>query len=284
MATMRAVVLGADGEPSLADVADPAGEGELVDVLACGLCGSDVEKIGVAAAGTVLGHEVVAQTADGARVALVHHVGCGKCARCRAGHESTCERFAEPTIVPGGFAERVRAHGWVALPEGIDDATGTYVEPLACVLRAAERVPRGRTLVVGHGFVGRLFRAVLERRGDEVVVVDTDPARAGTAPDGPVGHAVVCAPGGLAEAAEAIAPGGTIVLFAEAGAADTAAVYRRELTLIGSRSATLPFMEQAVELLPSLEVPAPTVLPLERFEEGLDRYRRREVLKVVFTP
>jgi hypothetical protein len=31
-------------------------------------------------------------------------------------------------------------------------------------------------------------------------------------------------------------------------------------------------------------VPEPTVLPLERFAEGLALYRRREVAKVVFTP
>ena len=59
---MRAVVLDAVGEPALADVAEPAPPGELVTVLACGLCGSDVEKIGLAAPGTVLGHEVVART------------------------------------------------------------------------------------------------------------------------------------------------------------------------------------------------------------------------------
>ena len=145
----------------------------------------------------MLGHEVVARTGDGRRVALIHHRSCGACARCLAGHESTCERFPEPTIVPGGFAERVRADGWVELPERIDDARGTYVEPLACVLRGAERLPRGRVLVVGNGFIGRLFGAVLERRGDTVFAVDRNPARAGAAPDGPVDAAVVCAPGRL---------------------------------------------------------------------------------------
>ena len=43
---MRAVVLDADGLPGLAEVPDPAGPGDLVRVLACGLCGSDVEKLG----------------------------------------------------------------------------------------------------------------------------------------------------------------------------------------------------------------------------------------------
>ena len=132
---MRAVVLGPDGEPCQAEITEPPPPGELVTVLACGLCGSDVEKIGLAAPGPVLGPEVVAATDGGRRVALIHHVGCGECNRCLAGHASTCERFPEPTIVPGGFAERVRASGWVELPPSVSDAVGTYVEPLACVLR-----------------------------------------------------------------------------------------------------------------------------------------------------
>ena len=64
----------------------------------------------------------------------------------------------------------VRAQGWVDLPAGVDDATATAAEPLACVLRGAERVPRGRVLVVGHGYIGHLFAWVLRRRGDEVFI------------------------------------------------------------------------------------------------------------------
>src|ERR687894_1057468 len=122
---MRAVVLDAAGRPELAEIAEPSGDGKLVRVLACGLCGSDVEKIGRAPAGTVLGHEVVARRPDGARVALVHHLPCGECERCRAGHESTCAQFAAPTIVPGGFAEHVATADGVELPEGIADAGAT---------------------------------------------------------------------------------------------------------------------------------------------------------------
>ena len=281
---MRAVVLDASSEPALADVPEPTPPGELVTVLACGLCGSDVEKIGLSAPGTVLGHEVVALTSDGRRVALIHHSGCGACARCLSGHASTCEQFPEPTIVPGGFAERVRASGWVELPSSVPDAVGTYVEPLACVLRGAERVPRGRVLVVGNGFIGRLFGAVLERRGDTVFAVDRLPQRAGVAPDGPVDAAVVCAPGGGETALAAVEPGGTVLLFADAGTLPVDGMYRRELTVVGSRSATPAHMEEAVALLPSLELPEPTVVPLERFAEGLALFREGAVLKVVVVP
>jgi L-iditol 2-dehydrogenase len=281
---MRAVVLDASSEPTPADVPEPGPPGELVRVLACGLCGSDVEKIGLSAPGTVLGHEVVALTSEGRRVALIHHAGCGACPRCLSGHASTCERFPEPTIVPGGFAERVRASGWVGLPDAVDDAHGTYVEPLACVLRGAERVPRGRVLVVGNGFIGRLFGAVLTRRGDTVFAVDRLPQRAGTAPDGPVDAAVLCAPGGGETALAAVEPGGTVLLFADAGTLPADGMYRRELTLVGSRSATPDHMERAVALLPELALPEPTVVPLERFEEALRLFREGAVLKVVVVP
>jgi L-iditol 2-dehydrogenase len=277
---VRAVVLDEAGRPQLTEVPEPDGA---LPVLGCGLCGSDVEKLRPEHAGEVLGHEVVAEVA-GRRVALVHHLPCGECERCRAGHESTCESFPASTIRPGGFAERVQADRWVDLPAGLGDAHATMIEPLACVLRGAERVPRGRVLVVGHGFIGRLFSAVLSQRGDEVFVVDRDPRRAGREPGGPVDAAVLCAPGGADEALALLEPVGTLLVFADAGALETSRVYRHELTVVGSRSTTPIHMEEAADLLPRLDLPEPTVLALERFDEGLDLYRRGDALKVVFTP
>jgi L-iditol 2-dehydrogenase len=278
------VALDERGEPQLAEVPEPVGEGTPVRILACGLCGSDVEKLGVAREGTVLGHEVAAMTDDGRRVALAHHLPCGECELCRAGHEAACEEYRAPAIVPGGFAERAVARGMVDLPDGLDDAAATYAEPLACVLRGAERLPRGRVLVVGHGFVGRLFAAVLRRRSDDVFVLDPDPERAGREPDGQVDAAVLCAPAGAAAAAEALRPAGTLLVFADAGALGLDAVYRKELHVLGIRGATPRHLREAAALLTVLELPEPTVLPLERFAEGLDLYRSGRALKVVFTP
>jgi len=281
---VRAIVLDTGGQPVLSDVPEPDGPGELVRVVACGLCGSDVEKLDTAHPGVVLGHEVVAELEDGRRVALVHHLPCGTCGRCRAGHETTCERFTAPTIRPGGFAERVRADGWVDLPGDWPDWRGTMVEPLACVLRGVERVPHGRVLIVGNGFVGRLAGLVLDRRGDEVFAIDADPRRAGRQPDGPVDAAILCGRGGIDTALEALAPGGTLLVFADAGAIPAEDVYRRELTVVGSRSATPAAMAGAVALLSELEVPEPVVLPLERFADALRLFRRRDALKVVLVP
>jgi L-iditol 2-dehydrogenase len=291
---MRAVVLDDAGQPARAEVPEPNGSNALVDVVACGLCGTDVQKIGRAAPGTVLGHEVVARNAGGQRVVLVHHLPCGKCERCRSGHETTCERFPEPTILPGGFAERASAAQTIALPDEIDDATGTFAEPLACVLRAVERVPRGRVLVVGCGFAGLLFVQALVRRGDDVLATDPLEHRLelalgyGAQPaEGRVDAAVLCAHAGLDGALASLEPGGTLLLFSwlvDPATIDFEAVLRRELTLAGSCSATPAAMRDAIALLPELD-PIPTVtLPLDRFAEGLELYRSHEAAKVVFTP
>jgi threonine dehydrogenase-like Zn-dependent dehydrogenase len=158
------------------------------------------------------------------------------------------------------------------------------IEPLACVLRGVRRVPRGRILVVGNGFIGRLFSAVLEQRGDEIFAIDSDPRRTGPEPTEPVDAAILAGRGGVETALAAVRPGGTILVFADAGPIPADRVYRGELTLVGVRSAAPAFMREAIALLPSLPLPSATVLPLEHFHEGLDLFRKHEALKVVFTP
>ena len=122
---------------------------------------------------------------------------------------------------------------------------------------------------------------MLRRRGDDVFATDSRPERAGRAPDGPVDSAVICAP---AAPLDAVEPGGTVLVFSPAAPVDLDLVYRNELTLTGSRSATPRHLRMALDLLPELDLPEPTVLPLERFDEGLERYRSGRALKVVFTP
>jgi L-iditol 2-dehydrogenase len=291
---LRAVALDADGLPGLVEMAEPAGPGLLVRVRACGLCGSDVEKLGRSAAGTVLGHEVEGELENGDRVTVVHHVPCGTCERCRAGHGSTCGEFRELRIVPGGFAEYLRATHCVPLRPSLGELEGVWVEPLACILRAAELVPLGRVLVVGCGAIGLLWAQVLSLRSCPVVVAEPRPdrlqlalANGALADDDPVTAAIVTAPAGVNEALRRLEPGGTLVLFAAPhGDVPTAldAIYRKELSVLGSRSATPAFFRRAVDLLPSLELPPLTHVPLERFAEGLELYRRGDALKVVIVP
>jgi threonine dehydrogenase-like Zn-dependent dehydrogenase len=292
---VRAVVLDHDGLPELVDVPEPSGPGLLVRVRACGLCGSDVEKLGRASVGTVLGHEVAGELENGARVTVMHRVPCGTCERCLTGHQSTCGEFRELRIAPGGFAEQLRATHCVPLPESVGDLDGVWIEPLACVLRAADSVPRGRVLVVGCGAIGQLWVQVLRRRGDEVVAADPRSERlavahmlgASTGDAGAVDAAVLTAHGGINDALHRLQPGGTLLVFAApegdvATSLDT--VYRKELQLVGSRSATPAYFRDAVDLLPTLVLPETTALPLERFLEGVELYRRGDALKVVFIP
>lgn len=291
---MRAVVLDSAGEPRLADLPEPGGAGLLVRVRACGLCGSDVEKLGRAARGTVLGHEVAGELEDGQRVTVMHRVPCGTCERCRAGHQSTCGEFRATRIEPGGFSEYLRATHCVPLPPDLDELAGVWVEPLACVLRARERVPRGRVLVVGCGAIGQLWVQALRARGDEVVAADPREERLARArelgaavDDDPVGAVVLAAHGGLNDGLARLEPGGTLLVFAAPEGLVPAAldaVYRNELTVVGSRSGTPAYFRDAIGLLPSVALPEATVLPLERFAEGVDLYRRGDALKVVFTP
>jgi threonine dehydrogenase-like Zn-dependent dehydrogenase len=291
---VRAVVLDADGLPELADLPEPTGPGLLVRVRACGLCGSDVEKLGRAAPGSVLGHEIAGELENGARVTVMHRVPCGTCERCLAGHQSTCGEFRELRIAPGGFAESVRATHCVPLPDTFEEHDGVWVEPLACVLRALEAVPRGRVLVVGCGAIGQLWIQALRRRGDDVVALDLRDDRrvqahmlGAEADDEMVSAAVVTAPAGIGEALHRLEPGGTLLVFAapeEDVPVSLDAIYRKELHVVGSRSATPAYFRDAIELLPALVLPELTTLPLERFLEGVELYRRGDALKVVFVP
>ena len=291
---MRAVAVDSEGRPELVDLPEPDGAGLLVRVRACGLCGSDVEKLGRAPAGTVLGHEIAGELENGDRVTVVSHVPCGTCARCRAGHQSTCGEFRASRVEPGGFAELVRASHCVPVPPELDELASVYVEPLACVLRAVERVPRGRVLVAGCGSVGLLFVQVLLARGDEVAVLEPRADRLARALDlgatelrDPVAAAVLTAPAALNDALARLEPGGTLLVFAappEPVPAALDAIYRKELSVVGSRSATPAYFRDAIALLPSLVLPDAVRLPLDRFAEGLDLYRRGDALKVVFEP
>src|SRR3989454_5613718 len=143
---------------------------------ACGLGGSALEKIGgtYAAAPPVIGHEAVGVVREvgeevegirkGARVFPHHHVSCGVCATCKGGSPTMCPHYRATNLEPGGFAESFRvprwnvAHGGVLkLPPSVDFERASFIEPLACAIRAVDRVPaRPRSaLILGAGPPGR---------------------------------------------------------------------------------------------------------------------------------
>jgi L-iditol 2-dehydrogenase len=170
------------------------GRGEvLLRLRGCGLCGSDIAKVG--APGTklplVLGHEIVGDVVEvgdgvtglavGDRAVAAHHVPCGVCHYCARGSESMCAAFKTSNLDPGGFAEYVRVpgvnvrHATFKIPAHISDEAASFVEPLACCARAVRRArvqPGDTAAVIGLGSIGALFVQLLRRAGARVVGVD----------------------------------------------------------------------------------------------------------------
>jgi L-iditol 2-dehydrogenase len=310
---MLAVTVTPGGSPALRELPSPTTPpgGILVRVRACGLCGSDVEKLrpGGAPAGSVLGHEIAGIVVDGAlpagqRVALAHHVPCGICERCLAGHEPLCPVFVASALEPGGFCELTAAssehvaHAVLPLPDHVSDLEGSFVEPLACVLRGIEGLS-GDALVAGAGSIGLLAAQALRARGAQVRMLEPDPGRALRAAELGFGapaegerftSALLSAAGALSDALPLLEPGGELVLFSGGGVQpfDTELAYRRELVVRGMRSSTPRHLREALALIAGGAVDCESlvdcVLGLDAFEDGLARYRRREALKVVFAP
>ena len=306
------------------ELPDPvAGPGEVVcRVLACGVCGSDVSETYVSRKlPGVLGHEVVGEVLEagagvrgvrpGDRVVIHHHAPCGRCRRCRRGHETLCEQFRATGLDPGGFAERVRLSpplvGELLDLGALDPVAGTFVEPLGCVLRALDRAglrTGDALLVVGAGSNGLLAIAAARARGVEAVWIREpreDRRRVaqglGAAPhaDEPVDVAFVTTSraDAIAGAAAALTIGGALCLYATTGPGtpvglDTEQLFLRELTVCSSWSAGPGDMRAARELIAGGEIDVLALvthrLALEDTARALDLQRRGEALKAVVLP
>src|SRR5262249_55516307 len=91
---------------------------------------------------------------------------------------------------PGGFAEYVRVpapnvrHATFKIPAHVSDEAASFVEPLACCLRAVRRArvePGDTAVIVGLGSIGCLFVQLLRRAGARGVGVDLLAGRVGLA-------------------------------------------------------------------------------------------------------
>ena len=173
-------------QPKLSDFEN---KGAIVKVLGCGLCGSDIVKFLHDGTEKVLGHEVVGEIIDikptfmskfkkGDKVVLGHHVPCMKCEYCLNKNYSMCRQFKETNIRPGGFAEYIYVspihlkNTVFKVPKNLDDMEISFMEPLACCIRAVERaeVKQGSTsLIIGLGSIGLLMgQAVKAFKGDVI--------------------------------------------------------------------------------------------------------------------
>src|SRR5918999_5296806 len=128
------------------------GPGELlIRIRASGICGSDLmEWYRIKKAPLVLGHEITGEVVEvgggvenfcvGDRVFASHHVPCGTCRYCAAGHQSVCELLRTTHFDPGGFAEYIRVPklnvelGTLRIPDSMTFDEGSFIEPLACVV------------------------------------------------------------------------------------------------------------------------------------------------------
>jgi L-iditol 2-dehydrogenase len=136
----------------------PVGPGDiLVEMRACGICGSDVEKVfgKYGQPSMRLGHEpagVITQVGSevsefnvGDRVFTHHHVACysDDCHECNHGNETMCKKYYESNLEPCGLADEyivpkwnVKHGGVIKIPDSMSFEEAAMIEPLACCIRA----------------------------------------------------------------------------------------------------------------------------------------------------
>jgi threonine dehydrogenase-like Zn-dependent dehydrogenase len=199
---MRAAVFEGEGRLVVRDVPDPtAGPGEvLVEVEACGICGSDVQIINVppghpSTPPVVIGHEFVGRVravgagidgsdgaAIGSRVVVDPDPKCGVCTSCRAGRPANCSNIVALGVHrDGALAELVTTPLNTIYPisDSVPAELAALVEPLACVVNGTNRAavrPGENVVVFGAGAIGCLFIAVLKSAGAGRVI-SVEPSR-----------------------------------------------------------------------------------------------------------
>jgi L-iditol 2-dehydrogenase len=205
-ATMQAAVYRGVNDVRIETVPVPAiGPGEvLIQVHACGICGTDLKKIhtGSHSAPRVFGHETVGTIAAvgagveafalGDRVAVFHHIPCGACYYCRKKTFAQCPVYKrvgcsagfEPS--GGGFAGYVRVMDWIVkrglvkIPDGIPFAQAMFVEPLNTCLKGVRSLNLAAdetVLVIGQGPIGIMLASLAKRSGAKVLTSDLYPER-----------------------------------------------------------------------------------------------------------
>lgn len=315
--------------------------GAVMRVMASGICGSDVMQwYRAGKTPLVLGHEVageIVETAEdvttlkpGDRVVAAHHVPCNTCHWCLNGHHTVCDTLRTTSFHPGGFAEYLELpainvdRGVFPMPQGMSYAQGTFVEPLACVLRGqkAAGVSLGKSiLIIGSGISGMLHIALAKALGAELVV-STDlsefrldmarhsgadaalnagcdvPAEFKRINGGRGADAVILtagAPAAIRQAMDSVDRGGTVLFFAPAAGEEDVPIpanrlfWRNEITLTSSYAANYEEHMAAMKLIASGRINVTPMIthsfPLSRAAEGFALVAAGgESLKVIIEP
>jgi len=317
------------------------GLGELlVKVMASGICGSDVmEWYRIKTAPRVLGHEMTGEIVEvgkgvdrykiGDRVFVSHHVPCNTCRYCLSGHYTACDTLHKTNFDPGGFAEYVRVprinveRGVYLLPKEVSFEDGTFIEPLACVVRGqrlAQIKPDHTLLVLGSGTSGllhvQLAKALGARRviatdindyrlkaaqkfgADAVINAKEDvPAKLRKVNENRLADRVIVCTGALpaiSQALQSVDKGGTILFFAVPGPGNDISIpinefWRNEITLMTSYGASPMDLAEALEIISTHKVKVHEMIThrLSLAETGMGFQlvaEAKECIKVIIEP
>ena len=175
-------------EVSVPEIGD---EEALIEVEACGFCGSDINIIAGthprAKAPLTLGHELSGRIVEirssesafekGDRITTYPLISCGTCHACTHGNPHVCRNLRLYGFdVDGGMAQFVRlpVSSLIKLPDGISARIGALIEPLAVAVHGVARANLedvDLAVVLGAGPIGLLTALVAQARGIPKVVI-----------------------------------------------------------------------------------------------------------------
>ncbi|KAA0931591.1 zinc-dependent alcohol dehydrogenase family protein [Streptomyces apricus] len=200
---MKAAVIESVGKAVVAEVPDPTpGPREVVvEVAACGLCGTDLHILqgefapelpivpGHEFAGEVVGvGRQVTELSVGDQVAVDPSLYCYECRYCRDGHNNMCERWAAIGVTTAGGAAQYAVApvaNCVKLPEHVRTQDAALIEPLSCAVRGYDVLNSrlgAHVLIYGSGTMGLMMLELAKRTGAASVdMVDINPQRLTTA-------------------------------------------------------------------------------------------------------
>ena len=202
---MKALLLTEYKKLSVTDFEKPriAADDLLVQVKACGICGSDIHgydgSTGRRIPPLVMGHEAAGIVAEvgaavtnfkvGDHVTFDSTVSCGKCFFCTRGNINLCDNRMVLGVScgeyrrHGAFAEYVSVpeHISYKLPKDLPFEHAAMIEAVSVAVHAANRTPvkLGDTaVVVGSGMIGLLAIQAIRLAGcSRVIAVDLDASR-----------------------------------------------------------------------------------------------------------